>query len=750
MELDYNLYQLGQWRVDCESQCISRDGHTVRLPSKVFQVLCILIREQGMTVSKYDLIDEVWDNAEETGAKGVTNAVWQLRQAFSTDIESAPEIIKTVPKLGYQLAIDAEPIIEAEGSAATKHNQKNVTLAPQSSDGEVVSSEREADNNVGEENKHRQKVKRDLLRRHRFSLIIFSIFALLFVYAKVMSAFQPVQNEKPDEPLGVYGEPELKITKQLTDYAGVERMPDVSPDGSTMVFQWLKSGERGRLYTKDLNTKLAPETPLIARETAVESASFDESNPRFSPSDTLVAYTRIFSDSQCEIWLYNFANAKDELLVDDCFALTAQRRTPFTWSPDGTSIVYSKKAHHGVALFRVTLDDGVKTQLTMPTGEKSDLIPLISDKGNLYFVRKAKMRSDVFLLEKGANKARKLSGFSAPIYSLAWDTKQQFLLVTVLYDGKLQLRTLTDNGLSHVIDFDHIPDRFSYSANRQAYVYTHYIAREYLAKFDLASGQAATEVQSNRRDMYGQYAQDGRFIFNSNRTGHWEVWLRDNGQEKQLTKELGMVALAAISPDGEQFAVPIKAIGEQDFTMYLGTTLGDSLKRVSLPNQNVRSFSWSPDGEYIYFTSDDSGVWNLYRLAIASKGVEQITVNGGFYGVEFAGRLLFSRYQQKGLWQLDLQTGEQSLLTDKLSAHDWGNFVVAEEGIYFVANDEGFDDIKQIDANGEIRQLQRLPMHTIKSNRSISFAPEQQLLMTLRGVEHADIFEGQLKFNSLN
>jgi len=55
-----NLYEFGPFRVDAEKEILQRDGKTIPLQPKTFQVLLVLIRHNQEVVTKDDLMKAVW------------------------------------------------------------------------------------------------------------------------------------------------------------------------------------------------------------------------------------------------------------------------------------------------------------------------------------------------------------------------------------------------------------------------------------------------------------------------------------------------------------------------------------------------------------------------------------------------------------------------------------------------------------------------------------------------------------------
>jgi serine/threonine protein kinase len=93
---------LEDWRVRPQLNVLGRpDGGTVAVEPKAMETLVCLARRPGKVVRKKRLIAEVWGESFVT--EGVlTQAIWQLRQAFGDDPKE-PRFIQTVARRGYRL-----------------------------------------------------------------------------------------------------------------------------------------------------------------------------------------------------------------------------------------------------------------------------------------------------------------------------------------------------------------------------------------------------------------------------------------------------------------------------------------------------------------------------------------------------------------------------------------------------------------------------------------------------------------------
>jgi hypothetical protein len=75
----------------------------------------------------------------------------------------------------------------------------------------------------------------------------------------------------------------------------------------------------------------------------------------------------------------------------------------------------------------------------------------------------------------------------------------------------------------------------------------------------------------------------------------------------------------------------------------------------------------------------------LWKVALKGGPPVQITKNGGVFGAESAdGRVLyFSKFDVLGIWQMPLLGGKEELLLDQAGGHEWYNWALNRNGIYF-------------------------------------------------------------------
>jgi two-component system alkaline phosphatase synthesis response regulator PhoP len=96
-----NVQQFGDLRIDLRGTEVSRDGKTVALSAREFQLLRYLVEHRGKTVSRGELLKEVWGYNAETYTRTVDMHVASLRQKIEDDPKQ-PSWVVTVPGLGYK------------------------------------------------------------------------------------------------------------------------------------------------------------------------------------------------------------------------------------------------------------------------------------------------------------------------------------------------------------------------------------------------------------------------------------------------------------------------------------------------------------------------------------------------------------------------------------------------------------------------------------------------------------------------
>lgn len=151
---DNHCYKFGRFRLKIAERLLLREGETVPLTPKVFDILVTLVENAGDVVTKDDLMKRVWPNTfVEEG--NLTQNISLLRKALGESPGGA-QFIETVPRRGYRFVSE------------TTETWGDDFKAPEPSQIPVVSSP------------HRQHARRTPLYALLAGVVVVSIIGLVY------------------------------------------------------------------------------------------------------------------------------------------------------------------------------------------------------------------------------------------------------------------------------------------------------------------------------------------------------------------------------------------------------------------------------------------------------------------------------------------------------------------------------------------------------------------------------------------
>ncbi len=134
-------------------------------------------------------------------------------------------------------------------------------------------------------------------------------------------------------------------------------------------------------------------------------------------------------------------------------------------------------------------------------------------------------------------------------------------------------------------------------------------------------------ITKGQRASDPDYSPDGKsIVFVKNKSGSTQLYLydRETKNEKQITQAPSFTQFSnpRFSPDGQKLVVSAWMNGNRD--IYIFDLQGKILQQVTHDAAIDNQPRFSADGKWIYFTSDRSGISNIYKIFIDSdKGVTQ-------------------------------------------------------------------------------------------------------------------------------
>jgi Tol biopolymer transport system component len=139
------------------------------------------------------------------------------------------------------------------------------------------------------------------------------------------------------------------------------------------------------------------------------------------------------------------------------------------------------------------------------------------------------------------------------------------------------------------------------------------------------NGEPESLIGTTREDSRGAWSPDGSMIaFNSDRTGHMNIWLHslEQNSARQLTKGPGGDYQANWAPDGRSLAFFSSRAGTPDIWI---VDLSGHLKQLTRnASININPF-FSPDGRSISYISDESGRLEVWVMNSDGSNQRQLT-----------------------------------------------------------------------------------------------------------------------------
>jgi DNA-binding winged helix-turn-helix (wHTH) protein/TolB-like protein/Tfp pilus assembly protein PilF len=136
-EQKQQIYEFDNFRLDVSNRELLRDGATVSLPAKAFDMLVVLIESGGRLIGKDELFSRVWPDqiVEESN---LTVQVSAIRKALGEHRDN-PRYIVTVPGHGYRFTVNVFSVDEEEEEVVIERHSKSGVVIESSQEHEGVS-----------------------------------------------------------------------------------------------------------------------------------------------------------------------------------------------------------------------------------------------------------------------------------------------------------------------------------------------------------------------------------------------------------------------------------------------------------------------------------------------------------------------------------------------------------------------------------------------------------------------------------
>lgn len=139
-------------------------------------------------------------------------------------------------------------------------------------------------------------------------------------------------------------------------------------------------------------------------------------------------------------------------------------------------------------------------------------------------------------------------------------------------------------------------------------------------------------MESNDPIMSPAWSPDSRRLaYVSFEGSHSSIFIQTlrTGNRIKVSSKPGINGAPAFSPDGRKLVLTLGGI-DGNLDIYVMDINSRETRRLTTHRAIDTEGSWSPDGRYIYFTSDRSGGPQIYRIAVSGGKAERISFEGSY------------------------------------------------------------------------------------------------------------------------
>jgi Tol biopolymer transport system component len=144
--------------------------------------------------------------------------------------------------------------------------------------------------------------------------------------------------------------------------------------------------------------------------------------------------------------------------------------------------------------------------------------------------------------------------------------------------------------------------------------------------------------------------------------------------------------------------------------------------------------SWSADGRWVYFNSDRSGTYQIWKMPAQGGEALPVTKGGGFDSLESPdGKFLYYTKGREvpGIWRLPVGGGQETPVLDHHRAGYWRAWDVVADGIYFATAEVPSRPVIEFFsfATGQVTQIAQLEKPIFTTDQGLTVSPDQRWLV---------------------
>jgi Tol biopolymer transport system component/DNA-binding winged helix-turn-helix (wHTH) protein len=683
--------RFGPFVADVHTHELWKEGVRIKLIGQPFEILIVLLSKPGKLVTREELRSRLWPaDTFVDFSHGLNAAINKLREALC-DSADKPRYIETLPRRGYRFIAAVEPPDSEELHCAQAHA------------GAVKVQEPPLRTFANDKDSGEEETGAFRKRSVWLPMVTPPVLSLALVFVSLTWFFLAHQST----PRTVGRKAGLTFAP-LTDLADPTSDPAFSPDGTRVSFrrQGYAAGNSG-IYVKTIDSQQLLQLTNNASDCC----------PVWSPNGRLIAFSR-FTNKEHEI--YTIA-ANGGGLYRLFSTAIGPKHGELDWSPDGHSVAFVGQSSQGTSsIFLLAYKDRRARRITEPAPLNRDWGPAFSPDGqSLAFVRtnETGLPENILVMPVQGGESRVVVTFYNGILgSPAWTHDGQSLvfasgaepgLLRAPVFGGDQIRPIAEAGTP----------AWHPTIARKGYALAFQKVTQAISVWELNPNQGKPKshgvvISESGRNEGAQLSPDGKKIaFISNRSGGLDLWISDrDGSNPLPVTGMGNVGTPRWSPNGKSIAFDE---GWRDRGAVFVVDVPGGVPRPVAQNDSDNLVpNWSRDGRWVYFASNRTGMWQVWKAPAQGGPAVQVTTHGGFaaYPSMDGLTLYYSKFNlpDPEIWQLPAEGGVETHVSEVHPA-TWASWGPSEKGIYFLERDGDQADVMFLDfATSEVSRVTRL------------------------------------------
>ena len=601
--------------IDTHNQLLHRQGQTINLAPKVYDLLVFLCQNSQRVISKDELMEQVWTGTLVT-ENAISRTLVKVRKALADDPKN-PQYIITVPRKGYRMVANFV-------ASDTVSNQPESLVATNQIDDLNDDDKQTADVEKNQQNRLTAQplvFNQSRISKNTLLIAVGVIMLIVITYALSIKTNTVLQT---------------KQIKALTREIGVEQYPAVSPKLTHLAYRKDVSGKPSYINIENLSSHV--KQSITHKRGAL-------SKPVWSPTQDKLAFL-YQHNSVCMIFWAELSDIKNKDTWQDITECGAQASPHFVFSPDGQYLYFNDRqsASHGYQVFRVNLANNEKDIVNQPiTNGLGNYSFDISPDGERLLMINSEFSptTRIYTLEIESSTLEQTAQLDYLMRSALWHHDNETIIHPSPHPAyELWQSSLTGNKLAVVASNTSRIKHISRINNGKDFSFVSYLLNKdiYFSAMAKTKDQVDVELDNSTvMDYLPTLAKNtNQYAFVSKRSTSAEVYLstviNDKHGSTEGTKQLSdfnnPVKLydLVFSPSDSQLMVLA------DNQIFVANIVEMSMKKLPLDNIAIVAVSWQDENNLLLSTIKNAD-WRLMAYNINEQKLSSMPVGyqGGLY-----------------------------------------------------------------------------------------------------------------------